>query len=210
MSFVTVDQVRAWLVGDTDDCIIADQDGVWVVSEELTPQQWCMLFHEPNAIPERRDEIAYVLCLLFRDHLESSETRCEAMSPEEREEEFKLLSDFILQNWQAFYGTPQEPAMGGDFDEILLPFLRTHSGELIPEREPRMQSSSAKFFHMSFDDDPLVIDKKWLSIYAVGVLIAVGLAILLQIPTEKLLIQVAAWIMTGVIFYAIYRYRHRR
>lgn len=198
MGFVTADQVRGWVVGETDDCMIAEEDGVWIVAEDLTLEQWFLLFDEPKAIPERRDEIAYVICILFQDHFDPNSTRRETMSPKEREEEFKQLSGFILQNWQAFYGAAQEPAMGGDFDRILLPFLRTHIGDVIQEREPRMPVSSTSSFLKE-------IDRGWLNGYAVGILVAIGLAIFLRMPTEKLLIQIAAWIVTWFIFYAIYR-----
>ena len=198
MAFVTAEHVRAWVVGETDDCAIAGQDGPWFVADGLTPQQWFVLFHEPRAIPRRRDEIAYVICILFQDHFDPHSTWREGMSEEEREGEFKQLSGFIMQNWQAFYGTAQEPAMGGDFDEILLPFLRANFGDAILEREPRVPVSSANSFLKE-------IDRGWLNGYAVGILVAIGLAIFLQMPTEKLLIQIAAWIVTWFIFYAIYR-----
>lgn len=199
MGFVNADQARAWVVGETDDFAIASQDGPWAVADGLPFQQWFLLFNEPNAIPKRRDEIAYVICILFQDHFDPNSTWRETMSPEEREEEFKQLSDFILQNWQAFYGTAQEPAMGGDFDETLLPLLRARFGDAITEREPRMPVSSANSFLKE-------IDRGWLNGYAVGILVAIGLAIFLQMPTEKLLIQIAAWIVTWFIFYAICRH----
>jgi len=85
MGFVTADQVRGWVVGETDDCMIAEEDGVWIVAEDLTLEQWFAMFHEPRAIPRRRDEIAYVICILFNDHFDPNSNWRETMSPEERE-----------------------------------------------------------------------------------------------------------------------------
>lgn len=133
--------IKAWLVGETDDCIIAEQDGVWIVADALTSQQWIDLFLEPRAIPERREEIAYILSLRFFDHFEPEPTYSKLMTEDEKNAEWSLLSKFILANWQAFYGTAQVHALGGDFDEVLIPFLREHLGDAVPERQYQIQQN---------------------------------------------------------------------
>lgn len=115
------DHVLSWLRGDVPFLTCSDeQDTDLILSGIYSSTELCGLFLAPNAIPERRDEIAGALCVQLEDLLSPSLT---PVANDKTPRQEQAIASFIRDHLSDFVDGDRRTGFGLGFEEIILPYV---------------------------------------------------------------------------------------